>query len=150
MTISLTKAKVAKLTGILLKWPRSRRYALESEVRELLGKLLYASEVVRPGKFFVRRMLNQLGLPPVKRWREKLGGSSPRSKGRTASPRPRVSCGRWVLAVDDERGIRTIGVPFVVAAPYVFPAAPFAYACVRCVGNGRGRVLLGNRGVVAV
>ena len=25
-------------------------------------------------------MLNQLGLPPVKRWRDKLGGSSPRSR----------------------------------------------------------------------
>ena len=54
MTISITKVKVAKLRG-LLEWPRSRRYALESEVRELIGKLLYASEVVRPGKFFVRR-----------------------------------------------------------------------------------------------
>ena len=79
MTISLTKAKVAKLRGLLLKWPRSCRFALESEVRELVGKLLYANEVVRPGKVFVRRILNQLGLPPVKRWQEKLGGSSPRS-----------------------------------------------------------------------
>ena len=79
IAISLTKAKVAKLRGFLLKWPRSRRCALESEVRELVGKLLYANEVVRPGKVFVRRILNQLGLPPVKRWQEKLGGSSPRS-----------------------------------------------------------------------
>ena len=68
MTISLTKAKVAKLRRLLLKWPRSRRYALESEVRELVGNLLYDSEVVLPGKVFVLRMLNQLGLPPVKRW----------------------------------------------------------------------------------
>ena len=68
MSVSLTKAKVAKLRGLLLKWPRSRRYALESEVRELVGNLLYDSEVVLPGKVFVLRMLNQLGLPPVKRW----------------------------------------------------------------------------------
>ena len=68
MAIALTKAKAAKLRGLLLTWPRSRRYALESEVRELVGNLLYDSEVVLPGKVFVLRMLNQLGLPPVKRW----------------------------------------------------------------------------------
>ena len=68
MTTSLTKAKVAKLRGLLLKWPRGRRYALESEVQELIGKFLYASEVVRPAKVFVRRMLYQLGLPPVTRY----------------------------------------------------------------------------------
>ena len=45
MTISLTEAKVATLRGHILKWPRCRRYALESEVRELVGTLLYASEV---------------------------------------------------------------------------------------------------------
>ena len=38
MTKSLTKAKVTKLRGLLLKWTRSRRYALEPEVRELVGK----------------------------------------------------------------------------------------------------------------
>ena len=64
MTMSPTKATVAELTGLLLKRPRSRRYALASEVHELIGKILYASEVVRPGKYFVRRKLNQLGLPP--------------------------------------------------------------------------------------
>ena len=50
MNISLTKAKVAKLRGLLFKWPRGRPYALESELRELVGNLLYDSEVVRPGK----------------------------------------------------------------------------------------------------
>ena len=64
MTMSPTKATVAELTGLLLKRPRSRRYALASEVHELIGKILYASEVVRPGKYFVRHKLNQLGLPP--------------------------------------------------------------------------------------
>ena len=29
-------------------------------------------EVARAGKFFVRRMLNQLGLPPVNVWQEKF------------------------------------------------------------------------------
>ena len=35
-------------------------------MRSLLGKLLYLCEVVRPGKFFVCRILNQLGLAPLK------------------------------------------------------------------------------------
>ena len=105
MTISLTKTKVAKFRGLLLKWPRSRRYALESEVQELVGDLLYASEVVRPGKFFVRRMLNQLGLPPVKRWQEKLGGSSPRSRrgGRLAlGPEFHADVRFWRLMTSEE------------------------------------------------
>ena len=54
MTTSFTKAKVAKLREVLLKWARSRRYALESELRKLVRKLLYTREVVRPGKFFGR------------------------------------------------------------------------------------------------
>ena len=105
MSISLTKTKVAKLRGLLLKWPRSRRHALESEVRELVGKLLYASEVVRPGKLFVRRMPNQLGLPPVKRWQEKLGGSNPRSRraGRlTHGPEFHADVGFWRLMMSKE------------------------------------------------
>ena len=56
--------------------------------------------MVRPGKFFVRRMLNQLGLPLVKRWQEKLGGSSPRSRraGRLAlGPEFHVNVGFWRL-----------------------------------------------------
>ena len=105
MTTSLTKAKVAKLRGLLLKWPRGRRYALESEVRELIGKFLYASEVVRPAKFFVRRMLYQLGLPPVTRYQEKLGGSRPRSRrrGRLAlGPEFHAGVGFWRLMMSEE------------------------------------------------
>ena len=39
---------------------------------------------------------------------------------------------RWQV-----EGLNKLGEPFVVATPYVFPAAPFVYACVRCVWNGR-------------
>ena len=35
-------------------------------MRSLLGTLLYLCEVVRPGKFSVRRILSQLGLVPLK------------------------------------------------------------------------------------
>ena len=66
---------------------------------------MYASEVVRPGKFFVRLVLNQLGLPPVKRWQEKLGGSSPRSRraGRLAlGPEFHADVGFWRLMMREE------------------------------------------------
>ncbi|CAM9721631.1 unnamed protein product [Hapterophycus canaliculatus] len=36
-----------------------------TEVRGLIGKLLHLCEVARPGRYFVQRMLNQLGLVPV-------------------------------------------------------------------------------------
>ena len=92
MTLSLTEANVAKLRGLLLKWPRSRPYALESEVRELVGKLCMLAK-----------------------WCSWVSFSF-------AAGSTRVSCGRWGLTVDDERGIRTIGEPFVFAATYFFPA----------------------------
>ena len=50
----------------MAEWPTDRRVATVKEVRFLLGKLLHLCEVVRPGKFFVRRILNQLGLAPLK------------------------------------------------------------------------------------
>ena len=42
----------------------SREEGSVGEGRSLVGKLLHLSEVVRRGKFFVRRILNQLGLAP--------------------------------------------------------------------------------------
>ncbi len=64
MTISVPPRKIADLRGILDQWPVERKEAPVEEVRSLVGKLLHLSEVVRPGKFFVRRILNQLGLAP--------------------------------------------------------------------------------------
>ena len=66
MTISVTQEKVAQLRALLAEWPTDRRVATIKEVRSLLGKLLHLCEVVRPGKYFVRRILNQLGLAPLK------------------------------------------------------------------------------------
>ena len=66
MTFSVTQEKVAQLRALVAEWPTDRRVATVKEVRSLLGKLLYLCEVVRPGKFFVRRILNQLGLAPLK------------------------------------------------------------------------------------
>ena len=61
MTISVTQEKVAQLRALSAEWPTDRRVATVKEVRSLLGKLLHLCEVVRPGKFFVRRILNSWG-----------------------------------------------------------------------------------------
>jgi len=66
MTIAVPHEKIVQLRALLEEWACSRREASVKEVRSLLGKLLHLSEVVRPGKFFVRRILNQLGLEPFK------------------------------------------------------------------------------------
>ena len=66
VTIPVTQEKVAQLRALLAEWPTDRRVATFKEVRSLLGKLLHLCEVVRPGKFFVHLILNQLGLAPLK------------------------------------------------------------------------------------
>lgn len=52
--------------ALLAQWPADRKVAAVKEVRSLLGKLLYLCEVVRPGKLFIPRILNHLGLAPLK------------------------------------------------------------------------------------
>lgn len=81
MTISVPPAKLARTRDLLCQWPASRSHAPETEVRSLIGKLLHLCEVVRPGKFFVGRMLNQLGLPPSQRWQDKWQGKLATSRG---------------------------------------------------------------------
>ena len=73
MVISLTSAKLLQLCILLEAWPPSRTVASEYELRSLMGKLLHVSEVVRPGKCFVRRIINQLGTSPVRLWDERFG-----------------------------------------------------------------------------
>lgn len=66
MTVPVMQEKVTQLRVLLTEWPADRRGASGTEVWSLLGKLLYLCEAVRPGKFCVRRILNQLGLAPLK------------------------------------------------------------------------------------
>ena len=91
MTISLPQGKFGQLRELLAGWPRERRSAPESELRSLMGKLLHVCEVVRPGKFFVRRMLNQLGMLPVQAWHERVRG--PGGGDRASSSRSHVRLG---------------------------------------------------------
>ena len=75
MVISLTSAKLLQLSILLGAWPPVRAVASEYELRSLMGKLLHVSEVVRPGKVFVRCIINQLGMSPVRPWDERFGVS---------------------------------------------------------------------------
>ena len=106
MAVSLTDARVAKLRSLLLTWPQNRRYALEAEVRELVGTLLYASEVLRPGNFFVRRIhVTNVALPPVMRRQEKLGRSRPRSRKTdrlSLGPEVHSGVGSWWLMMSED------------------------------------------------
>ena len=45
----------------------------------MIGRLLRARYVVRPGQYFVRRMLNQVGLPPARAWSAKYHASHTRA-----------------------------------------------------------------------
>ena len=75
MVIFLTSAKLLQLSLLLEAWPPARAVASEYELRSLMGKLLHVSEVVRPGVFFVRRIINQLRMSPVRPWDERFGVS---------------------------------------------------------------------------
>ena len=75
MVICLTSAKLLQLSLLLEAWPPARAVAYEYELRSSMGKLLHVSEVVRPGKCFVRRIINQLGMSPIRPWDERFGVS---------------------------------------------------------------------------
>ena len=84
MTISIPPAKLAR-TRDLRQWPDSRSHVPEAEARSLIGKLLHPCEDVRPGKSFVGRMLNQLGLPPFQQRQDKWQSNLAASRGAWAS-----------------------------------------------------------------
>ena len=60
----------------------------EAELHSLIGLLLHVCEVVRPWKNLVRRMVNHVGLPPVRAWGEK-----PHESYSRAASFPRIPLG---------------------------------------------------------
>ena len=80
MVICLS-VKLLQLRILLEAWPPSRTVASEYELRSFMGKLSHVSEVVRSGNIFVRRIINQLGMSPVRPWDERFGVSGA-GKGR--------------------------------------------------------------------
>jgi hypothetical protein len=57
MTISLPKEKIDKLVSLLQQWPESRKVATMHDVWVLLGSLYSATLAVRPGKYFLWRLI---------------------------------------------------------------------------------------------
>ena len=69
-------SRVAKYNRAHLVFASSLWAARTHSVKRTVGRstrvcLLHLCEVVRPGKYFVRRMLNQVGLLPVRTWSAK-------------------------------------------------------------------------------
>ena len=56
-TMSLPEEKMLKIKLELLQW-KSRRSARQRELLSLIGKLAHACKVIRPGKIFLRRMID--------------------------------------------------------------------------------------------
>ena len=68
-TIGVPDDKLDRARSLLeQQWPSCRRFASETELRSLVGTLLHLSTIVRVGRFFLRRMLNTVGLPPKPVW----------------------------------------------------------------------------------
>ena len=61
-TLSLQEERVAELREMLEQWPSTRTHATVKEVLVLAGKLHHAAFVIRPGRYFVRRLLQLAGL----------------------------------------------------------------------------------------
>eukprot|EP00752_Nemacystus_decipiens_P007888 g7048.t1 len=57
LTIGLPDRKVAQIRDMLEKWPADRTTATVGEVLSLAGKLHHAAFVIRPARYYVRRLL---------------------------------------------------------------------------------------------
>ena len=97
MTVSVPAAKLLALRETLTQWPAERTVASEKELRGLIGRLLNLSEITRPGRYFIRRLLNQLGMQPIQANRFASGsGARPIRSG----PDFQADVDFWRLTVD--------------------------------------------------
>ena len=145
MVISLTSAKLLQLRILLEARPPSRTVASECELRSLMGKLLHVSEVVRTGKFFVRRIINQLGMSPVRPWGERFGLSGAgkrRHKLRACvrlGPEFHDDISFWRMVV--QRALRPEGGGRLCPTPQFVFATACSHAVERCERRCNGGVL---------
>ena len=107
LTVTLPSHKRLKLRSLLAAWPASRASASAKQVSQLAGFLMHVSFAVRPGSFFVHRLLASVGMPRI------AAGAD--FAGRMANPGRRVALGpefhgdfelwRWFIDVGvDARG----------------------------------------------
>lgn len=62
MRMKLPERKRVEILQLLQKWPSTRKTATAKEMWSLTGKLRHVAKVVRPGRFFVWRLLLTVGL----------------------------------------------------------------------------------------
>ena len=65
LTVTLPCHKRLKLRSLLAEWPPSRASASARQVSQLAGFLMHVSFAVRPGSFFVQRLLASAGMPRI-------------------------------------------------------------------------------------
>ena len=85
LTVTLPSHKRLKLHTILAEWPPSRASASAKQVSQLVGFLMHVSFAVRPGGFFVNRLLASVGMPRI------AAGAD--FAGRMANPGRRLALG---------------------------------------------------------
>ena len=68
MAISVPLDQLERFRDTLIEWFPDRVVLCEEELSSLVGRLLHLCEELRLEKCFVRRMHNQVGLPPVRAW----------------------------------------------------------------------------------
>ena len=88
IAISVPLEMLDWLRDTLGKWSPDRVVASEEELRSLIGRLLHLCEVVGPGKYFVRRMVDHIDFPLVRTWSAKFHASHTR-----AASSPRIHLG---------------------------------------------------------
>ena len=64
-TVTLPSHKRLKLQIRPAEWPSSRTTASARQVSQLVGFLIHVSFAVRPGRFFVNRLLASVGMPGI-------------------------------------------------------------------------------------
>ena len=101
-----------KLRVILAEWPPTRAHASAKQVSQLACFLMHISFAVRPGSFFVRRLLASVGMPRI--------AAGDHFAGRMANPGRRVALGpevhadlefwRWLVdkGVDARGGVLSV------------------------------------------
>ena len=65
LTVTLPPHKRINLHELLAEWPSSRMSASAKQVSQLAGFLMHISFAVRPGSFFVHRLLAPAGMPSI-------------------------------------------------------------------------------------
>ena len=90
LTLTAPPHKRLKLRVLSAEWPSTRTHASAKQVSQLAGFLMHISFAVRPGSFFVHRLLSSVGMPRI--------AAGDHFAGRMADPGRRVALGPEVHA----------------------------------------------------